>query len=166
MEAEKKSTPKALAWVYERSWLTVTLKTLSHIISIYAIFIFAWLSFTYSSLGLLPLIKLLLSLGVPFAILSLVRRILDSPRPYEVYDIYEAPPKNKCGRSFPSRHVFSAFLIGVASLSSLPVLGASLILLATVLSACRVLTGIHFIRDCAAGALSGILCGVLALLII
>ncbi len=107
--------------------------------------------------------------AVPFVLLSFFRRILSAPRPYEVYDFAALglkPPRGKAGASFPSRHVFSAFLIGTLFLRTAPVLGAVVLLMGVALMACRVLSGVHFIRDCIAGALIGALSGIVGLLIL
>ena len=50
--------------------------------------------------------------GVPFIAVTLLRRLINAKRPYELLPFYETPPKNKIGKSFPSRHVFSIFVIG------------------------------------------------------
>ena len=46
-----------------------------------------------------------------FLALSRIRKLINSPRPYEVYDILPLIPRDGQGQSFPSRHVFSIFLI-------------------------------------------------------
>lgn len=106
---------------------------------------------------------------VPFILLSIFRRVLSAPRPYEVYDFGALglpTPRGKVGSSFPSRHVFSAFLIGTLLLTSQPVLGAIVLIMGVSLGACRVLRGIHFIRDCIAGAIIGTVCGIIGLIIL
>lgn len=110
-----------------------------------------------------------LALGaVPFVCLSVFRRILAAPRPYEIYDFPALgidAVRSKRGSSFPSRHVFCAFLIGTLLLVEVPVLATIVLLMGVGLGACRVLLGVHFIRDCVAGAISGVVCGVIGLLI-
>lgn len=152
--------------VYDSKKISTALKIISHVsvlggvIAYLAIVIHAFLSDTV--LG----IKLIFSAGVPFVLVSILRRIIDAPRPYELYDFYEKKPKDKKGRSFPSRHVFSAFVIAMLSFPSSPALGAALCVLGIALAVSRVLLGIHFIRDVAAGALIGILSGALGILIV
>ena len=106
------------------------------------------------------------SLFVGFVLVSLVRKAIDAPRPYELYDFYEDKPKEREGRSFPSRHAYSAFSIATAAFALHPVFGASFILLAALMCASRVLLGIHFIRDVACGALLGIIAGGAALIFV
>jgi len=101
-------------------------------------------------------LRLLLICGVPFAVLSVFRRLLNWPRPYEVYGLAPLLKKETQGRSFPSRHVFSICVIGVSMLYLTPPLGIVLLVLAAVLAAVRVVSGVHFLRDVAAGAALGV----------
>ena len=102
--------------------------------------------------------------GMPFAVVTLLRRMIDLPRPYEIYDFYEVAPKNKKGKSFPSRHAFSIFIIATVMLLSYPAVAALLFALGVLLSVCRVLTGIHFVRDVVTGALLCVISGGLGIL--
>ncbi len=113
--------------------------------------------------GALPM--LIVGAGVPFVLVSIARRLIDAPRPYELYDFYPRRPKDKHGASFPSRHVFSAFVIGTLAFSCSVPLGIAVSVLGITLSVSRVLLGIHFVRDCVAGALIGVLSGVLSILL-
>ena len=73
--------------------------------------------------------------------------------------------QRRAGRSFPSRHVFSAFLIGMLwCIYSVP-LGIAAMLLGTYIALERVLLGIHFPRDVIAGAAIGVLSGLVGILI-
>lgn len=94
------------------------------------------------------------TLGVPFILVSLLRRLLSLPRPCDLYDFGVGVTHG--GGSFPSRHAYSSFAIGTyLSFLSLP-LGIITLALAIVISASRVLLGLHFVRDVIAGALIGI----------
>lgn len=111
-------------------------------------------------------LKLALVCFVPFVIVTLLRRFVNAPRPYELYDFFEIPPKDSLGRSFPSRHAFSAFAIGAAlCFIGLP-LGIICLTLGLCLGACRVLLGIHFPRDVIAGAIIGTVSSVIGMLIV
>ena len=111
-------------------------------------------------------VKLMAVCGIPFVVVSAVRRLINAPRPYELFDdIYERPPKNKKGCSFPSRHVFSAFSIGTGLCFLYPIVGAVTILLGAVIAAARVLLGKHFLRDVIAGALIGAVTSVIGMII-
>lgn len=104
---------------------------------------FAWILF------LLPMIS--------FVLLSVFRSWYDAPRPYEVYDYEPILSKETKGNSFPSRHVFSIFVIstGITVLHSY--LGSVLLILGFILAMCRYLGGVHFLKDVLVGAFSGIL---------
>lgn len=157
---------KMLLRVYEDRKTALMLKTAS--ISIVAVTV---LAFAVHLLELfltdhLLLLETLIITGIPFIALSVMRVLVDAPRPYELLPFYEKRPKDKCGRSFPSRHVFSVFVIGAVIMPSSILLGLVLLLLGACLAVFRVLLGIHFIRDVVAGALMGAVSGAVGLLAI
>lgn len=100
---------------------------------------------------------------VGFVFVTVLRAILNKPRPYEVYDFYAVNPSEREGKSFPSRHCFSAFVIATLSIPLSPLSAVAVFLMAFIIALCRVLTGIHFIRDALVGAIIGILFGVLGI---
>ena len=101
-----------------------------------------------------------------FVILSAFRYLKNAPRPYEVFETAPLVVKNTKGKSFPSRHVFSAFIIAyTAGVYYLP-LGCALGLCASLLAVTRVLAGVHFTKDVIAGAASGILLGLIGFLLL
>ena len=51
--------------------------------------------------------------AVSFVIVTLFRKMYNAKRPYEVYDFEPVIQKNTLGKSFPSRHVFSIFIIAM-----------------------------------------------------
>ena len=155
-----------LKTVYDTPKLKTSLIVISHLSVILSalvllrMILFLWVNDQSS----IP--KILLTLGVPFILVSILRHIINAPRPYELYDFYKTPPKQKCGKSFPSRHAYSAFSIATAALFILPWwVGAILITSAVFLCIARVLLGIHFIRDVLAGALIGIASAIIGILI-
>lgn len=100
--------------------------------------------------------------GVPaaaFALGSALRAALDRPRPYEVYGLAPLVSKETKGRSFPSRHLLSAAVIAAAGWWACPPLGFAMTIIALLLAPARVLAGVHFVRDVAAGAALGALFG-------
>ena len=103
----------------------------------------------------ISLLKAALICFLPFVIVTLLRRLINAPRPYEIYDFYDEKPKNKSGKSFPSRHVYSASVIATLTVFVYPVIGGILAVLAVSLAIFRVLLGIHFVRDVLAGVLIG-----------
>ena len=106
-------------------------------------------------------LRALLVPAVSFAAVTLFRRIFNAPRPYEKFGLPPAIEKDTAGKSFPSRHVFSVFIIAATIFYVHPSAGIPLGLLGVVLAVLRVIGGVHEPRDVIAGALAGILCGVL-----
>ncbi len=98
--------------------------------------------------------------GVSFLVVSVFRHLFNAPRPYESAGVEPLIPRDKKGKSFPSRHVFSIFIIAMTLLQFYPIIGIVFILLGIVLAALRVVIGVHFINDVIAGAALGILCGI------
>ena len=106
--------------------------------------------------------------ALPFGLFSMMRRQLAAPRPYEVIDFWALGieiPSKKRGSSFPSRHVFSAFLIGTMMLIKLPIVAGVSLFFGVLLAVSRVMRGIHFIKDTVVGAIIGIISGAIALLL-
>ena len=98
--------------------------------------------------------------AISFILVSIVRRFINSERPYTMYDFKPIIEKNKKGESMPSRHVFSAFIIGMAFfyIGEIP-LGIIVFVCGLIIAIVRVISGVHFPKDVIVGALVGILCG-------
>ena len=107
------------------------------------------------------LAKEILVPAVSFVVLSIFLYLYNAPRPYEVFDTPSLIRKDTRGKSFPSRHVFSAFVIAVTVFYTCHPLGSFLGICSLLLAISRVLGGVHFTKDVLAGAVSGILCGML-----
>lgn len=99
--------------------------------------------------------------AVSFVLLTVVRKIINAPRPYERFEVPPVIPKDTKGKSFPSRHVFSVFMIAVTVFYSYPSVGILLGIIGIGLGITRVCAGVHEPRDVIAGAATGILCGIL-----
>jgi len=97
--------------------------------------------------------------AVSFAAVSAFRAVYSAKRPYEVLDIQPLIKKETEGKSFPSRHVFSVFIIGMSFFYIAEPMGIAAFVSGTALAYLRVVGGVHFPKDVAAGALFGILCG-------
>ncbi len=110
--------------------------------------------------------KALLVPGISFVLLTLVRKRLNFPRPYEVLDIHPIIKKDTQGKSMPSRHVFSMFVIGATYLWILPPAGGLLLVLGVLLAGIRVIGGVHFPRDVLAGGAAGLLAGLIGYVLI
>lgn len=153
---KKEQLLKTFAWFRAKPARLRVLRALNLLCTgfTYAAFVLTviWLTLQKNPLG----IRLILTCGVSFVVLSVFRHILNWPRPYEVYEISPLIDKDTKGNSFPSRHVFSICVIGTSMLYILPVLGGVLLCMAAVLAAARVLSGVHFVRDVVTGAALGV----------
>ena len=96
---------------------------------------------------------------VSFILVSIFRRKFNASRPYEVLDIVPVLDKNTSGKSFPSRHVFSVFVISMAFHYICPLMGIGLMIVGFLLAVVRVMGGVHYPKDVIAGAVLGILSG-------
>ena len=112
----------------------------------------------------LYLISLLLKRDtlLPQAVLvPAVSFVVNEPRPYEKYDLPPVIDKDAGGKSFPSRHVFSVFVIAVTVFVRNPVAGCILAMIGIMIAVIRVIGGVHTVWDVTAGAAVGILSGVI-----
>ena len=153
--------------VYKKRGFTKALNLTSHIISVIFVlaFLFCVSVMIYAEAYRVALLFMSSSLA-GYLLVSAAREVLDAPRPYEIYDFFEILPKKKKGKSFPSRHAYSAFVITTISFAVGTSIGIVLTVLAIVLCVCRALIGIHFVRDLVAGAALGVISGSVALLLI
>ncbi len=99
--------------------------------------------------------------GIAFFLVSIFRKMYNQPRPYEALDINPLVPRDKAGQSFPSRHLFSYYLIGILVFSLFPALGIFVLILGIFLAYARVIFGVHFPKDVLIGSLLGIISGIL-----
>lgn len=91
-----------------------------------------------------------------FILLSIVRNKLNVPRPYASFAYEPILKREKEGNSFPSRHVFSIFVISTGFLSIHYYLGFFLLFLGVILALCRYYGGVHYLKDVIVGAICGI----------
>ena len=97
--------------------------------------------------------KVLLVPAAGFAGVTIFRKLYNAPRPCEVLDIEPLLARRKKGESFPSRHVFSIFMIAMACLQAWTWVGVLFFGFGVLLAWTRVIGGVHFPRDVIAGAL-------------
>jgi membrane-associated phospholipid phosphatase len=107
------------------------------------------------------LVRAILVPGVSFGIVTVFRGIVNVPRPYERFGVPPVLKKDTAGKSFPSRHVFSVFIIAVTVFVQHPGAGIMLGVIGLFLAAIRVFGGVHTISDVLAGMLAGIFSGVI-----
>ncbi|MFW5787175.1 MAG: phosphatase PAP2 family protein [Halanaerobiales bacterium] len=110
--------------------------------------------------------KVFLVPGTSFVLVSVFRKHYNASRPYEVMDIIPVINKNTEGRSFPSRHVFSVFIIAMAFYYIYPSAGAVLMVVGLILAFLRVIVGVHYPRDVIGGIVIGILSGMVGLFMV
>ncbi|WP_455157762.1 phosphatase PAP2 family protein [Streptococcus sp.] len=96
-----------------------------------------------------------------FVILSLFRKKINAPRPYEVWEIVPLLDRDSPGQSMPSRHVFSATIISMACLHASLIMGMICLTLSAFLGLVRVLGGVHYPKDVLVGYACGLVWGVL-----
>lgn len=111
-------------------------------------------------------LRALLIPGISFAAVSIFRDKFDAPRPYEKFDTPPILKKDTKGHSFPSRHVFSIFVIAMTIFYVYPWCGILFFILGTGLALIRVFGGVHEPRDVIAGAIVGIVSGLLGYYVI
>ena len=99
--------------------------------------------------------------AVGFVLLTLVRKWVNQPRPYETWRIVPLLDKDSSGNSMPSRHVFSATIISMACLHANLLVGLVLLVLSALLGLVRVLGGVHYPKDVLVGYVCGLLWGIL-----
>ena len=110
--------------------------------------------------------RALLVPAASFALVSVFRRVYNAKRPYEELSIEPLIPKDTKGKSFPSRHVFSVYMIAMAWLPFNTVVGVLLLLLGIDMMCMRVLGGVHYPQDVLAGAACGVLAGIVGFYIV
>ena len=96
-----------------------------------------------------------------FVILSLFRKKINAPRPYEEWAISSLLDRDSPGQSMPSRHVFSATIISMACLHASLTMGLICLTLSAFLGLVRVLGGVHYPKDVVVGYICALVWGVL-----
>ncbi len=96
-----------------------------------------------------------------FIAVTIMRILINKPRPYEIMEITPLFPKNTKGKSFPSRHVASAAIISFAFLYINIWLGAASFAVTLIISVLRPIAGVHFVKDVIAGFLISSVFGII-----
>lgn len=107
----------------------------------------------------------LVPLGV-FLMVTALRKLINEQRPYERYRIEPVFAKNTKGKSMPSRHTASAFIISMAMLRVNLYLGIGFLVVSFVIMISRVLAGVHYVRDVLVGMTISIVIGYVFLFLI
>ena len=140
-------------YIASRAWL-VRLLRITDIVAV-VVTVLAFLFGLGITLIVFPLgaVNYLAVLFIPFLVVTILRRLINAPRPESSL--------GKAGGAFPSRHAFSAFAIGTLFCFISTPLGILTLVFGILLSVSRVLLGIHFPRDVIAGALIGVVSGLI-----
>lgn len=101
-------------------------------------------------------IEAILLPGISFVLVSAFRHIYNAPRPYEVTGIPPIGGKTTKGKSMPSRHTFSIFIIAMTVFYYDYRFGICMLVLGVILAALRVIMRVHFVKDVVVGAILGI----------
>jgi membrane-associated phospholipid phosphatase len=97
---------------------------------------------------------------------TVLRKAINAPRPYECLGIPAISPKDTVGKSFPSRHAACVGVIAVTTLYEVPAWGVALLVIGVLIAASRVLAGVHFLRDVVCGLLLGGIIGYVGMYLI
>jgi len=111
-------------------------------------------------------LKIILVPLIGFLAVTVVRKFINAPRPYTLYNITPIIHKDKAYESFPSRHTFSITIIAMAIIYYNLPLGVVMLVLAVVLGMTRIIAGVHFTRDVAAAWIIAVVWGIAGLWII
>ncbi len=101
-----------------------------------------------------------------FLMVTALRKLINEQRPYERYGIEPVFAKDTKGKSMPSRHTASAFIISMAMLRINLYLGIGFLAVSFVIMISRVLAGVHYIRDVIVGMAISIVIGYIFLFLI
>lgn len=112
--------------------------------------------------------KALLVPAISFVLLTVVRALINRPRPYEKFEVAPVIPKDTKGNSFPSRHVFSASMIALTFVLHSPWswLGLIFLVVSILLAVVRVVSGVHYISDVIAAIVVAFLAAILGYIVI
>ena len=115
------------------------------------VYAFFWQRYNLRMLVIVPV-------GVLVAI-TVLRLIVNEQRPYERYGKPSVFNKTTKGKSFPSRHTASAFIIAMAFMYENVALGIAAMVIALFIEISRILAGAHYIHDVVAGMVFSVIAG-------
>lgn len=99
---------------------------------------------------------------IPLGVLvgvTVLRKIVNKPRPYEKYETESVIKRDGKGQSFPSRHTASAFIIAMSAIPVSVPAAIALLIISAVIGLTRIFAGVHYIADVIMGALISLVTG-------
>ncbi len=111
--------------------------------------------------------QLLRMIYIPLIVLieiTVLRKLINRPRPYEAYDTAPVVKRDGKGCSFPSRHTGSAFIIAMSAIPVSPIAAIVLIAVAAIIGLTRIFSGVHYISDVLMGAGLAVVTGLIFLI--
>ena len=103
--------------------------------------------------------RVLIVPAIVYCSVTVLRKCLNFPRPYEKLSITPLISREGAGQSFPSRHASSVTIIAAAFWYIWPPAGIALSVIALIIAVIRPVAGIHFPRDVIAGVIYSIVIG-------
>lgn len=116
--------------------------------------------------GDVRLVKVIAVPAVIFLVTTIVRKLINAPRPYEKYPITSLVHKSTKGKSCPSRHSACAFAIAFACLYINVPAGIALLIISSAIAASRPVMGVHFPFDVIFGSALAIVMGIIGFYLI
>lgn len=108
-----------------------------------------------------PLLLFMLPCALCFGIVTVVRRALNRPRPYDVLHFEPlCPYRPGKGKSTPSRHTAAAFVIALAFWQFGILWGLPFTVVAVLIGLSRVVCGMHWPHDVLLGVAAAVVCAV------
>ena len=111
-------------------------------------------------------LRLIMVPASSFIFVTVLRAALNAKRPYELFAIDPLIPRNRAGKSFPSRHVFSAAIIACTLGYVYLPWGITAFIAASIVACLRVIGGVHFPRDVIAALILALACGAIGFVLI
>lgn len=150
---------RVMQWIRDRKYGVPFVKWSGKVITYLTAFVYFAVIVFLGYRRDLRIVPMVMVPAVSFVLVSIFRTRYAAARPYEKYDFTPLLPKDTQAKSFPSRHVFSIFVIAtvVSYIWLLP--GIVLLLAGVFLAILRVAMGVHFPKDVLAGAVIGIMSG-------
>ncbi|MDD5987850.1 MAG: phosphatase PAP2 family protein [Eubacteriales bacterium] len=144
---------RSLTWMDR---ILTILMIVSYAVVLVTVFGASWRASGMAAYGWYRVLPFILIPGSGFAAVSVIRLLVNRPRPYRTWAIHPLLHKEADGCSMPSRHVFSAAMIAMCVWRISAPAGAVYLAIAAVAAMLRVTGGVHYISDVVIGLLLGI----------